>query len=81
MSANEMPDGSSVDPEHFCDRCGGLNCVWFVDSDRWNTAVGVDHRGLILCPSCFVLAHEQATGMGTVWKLVPDVPFKWIEAS
>lgn len=58
-------------PEQHCERCGGVNPVWFVDSDRWNLAVG-DDTHLILCPGCFVAAHEKATGLVTVWRLVPD---------
>jgi hypothetical protein len=63
-------------PEDFCQRCGGRNPVWWVDSDRYNTAV---NRAEIVCPTCFVFAHEEATGMRCVWTLVPDGPFRWIE--
>lgn len=63
-------------PEDFCERCGGRNVTWFVDSDRFNTAV---NRSEVVCPSCFVVAHEAATGMRTAWELVPSTPFRWIE--
>jgi len=64
-------------PERTCQRCGNLNPVWWIDSDRWNLAV--PNRSPILCPSCFVVAHEAATGMRAIWELVPHT-FKWIEA-
>lgn len=63
-------------PEYICQRCGGRNPVWNVDSDRYNMAV---NRSEIVCPTCFIIAHEKATGMSTVWQLNPMVPFKWIE--
>lgn len=63
-------------PEDFCQRCGGRNIIWNVDSDRYNTAV---NRSEIVCPTCFVLAHESATGMRCVWTLAPDGPFRWID--
>lgn len=66
----------SPHPEDNCQRCGGLNPVWWVDSDRYNTAV---NRAEVVCPTCFVFAHEAATGMRCVWTLVPDGPFRWIE--
>jgi hypothetical protein len=59
-----------------CGRCGGVNPVWSVDSDRYNMAVC---RSETVCPSCFVTAHEAATGMSTVWALTPMAPFRWIE--
>lgn len=62
-------------PEAFCERCGSRNPVWTVPSDRFNTAV---NRGEVVCPSCFIFAHEDATGMHTVWELVPKTPFRWI---
>lgn len=64
--------------EDVCDLCGGPNIVWFVDSDRWNTAL---NRSIIACPVCFVKEHERATGMTTMWELRPSSPFKWIEDS
>lgn len=63
-------------PEDTCQRCGRFNPVWWVDSDRWNMAL---NRSEIVCPSCFVKAHEKATGMHTSWRLVPETPFQWIE--
>lgn len=63
-------------PEDRCGRCGGRNVVWNVDSDRYNTAV---NRSEIVCPTCFVIAHEAATGMSTVWQLTPMCPFRWID--
>lgn len=64
-----------IHPEDFCQRCGARNPVWTVDSDRFNTAV---NRSEIVCPSCFIFAHEKATGMATVWQLTPYAPFRWI---
>lgn len=60
-------------PEDFCHHCGGRNVPsWFVDSDRFNTAFGQQHPySGIVCPGCFVDAHEKATGLTTTWELVP----------
>lgn len=61
-------------PEDYCHRCGRRNPCWWVDSDRWNPAVhalGLTYTA-ILCPSCFVEGHEQATGMTCAWYLTPD---------
>jgi hypothetical protein len=62
-------------PEDRCQRCGGHNIAWSIDSDRFNTAV---NRSEIVCPTCFVVAHERATGMHCCWTLVPSAPFRWI---
>lgn len=62
-------------PEDYCHRCGGRNPVWWVDSDRFNMAFGPPEQhpyNGIVCPGCFVEAHERATGLRTVWKLTPD---------
>ena len=63
-------------PEEFCHRCGGKNVrSWWVDSDRFNAALGHPNEhpyNGIVCPGCFVELHEMATGMQTTWKLVPD---------
>lgn len=70
-------------PEKYCHRCGGMNVSsWYVDSDRFNAALGHpnDHEyNGIVCPGCFVQLHEEATGMHTTWKLIPDpgTPFRW----
>lgn len=61
--------------EGTCEVCGGANPNWHVDSDRWNTAF---RRGVIACPTCFVVAHEAATGMRANWKIEPATPFAWI---
>lgn len=63
-------------PETYCHRCGNLNVPsWWVDSDRWNIATANDPRTstVILCPSCFVAAHEAATGLHSTWRLVPEM--------
>ncbi|MFW7414731.1 hypothetical protein [Demequina sp. SO4-18] len=67
---------SDADPQATCEICGGANPSWHVDSDRWNTAL---YRGAIACPSCFIEAHEAATGMRSTWALVPSTPFRWID--
>ena len=72
----ETDRGEAPHPEDFCDLCGGKNPVWWVDSDRWNMAL---NQAVIACPSCFVAAHEAATGMHCMWKLEPATPFRWIE--
>ncbi len=68
-----------IHPETYCHRCARSNPVWSIDSDRWNTAVGLKHRAMILCPPCFIEFHEATTGMRCSWTLVPNTQFKWIE--
>lgn len=63
-------------PEDQCQRCGGININWTVDSDRFNTAA---NRSEIICPTCFVVAHEAATGMSCCWSIQPATPFRWID--
>ena len=63
-------------PEYRCQRCGGRNPSWSVASDRFNMAC---NRSEIVCPTCFIFAHEQATGMEASWDLVPATPFRWID--
>jgi hypothetical protein len=62
-------------PEDYCHRCGGRNVSsWFVDSDRFNDAFGppeVHPYNGIVCPGCFVEAHEKDTGLKTTWQLIP----------
>lgn len=71
------------DPEDYCHRCGGRNpSSWFVDSDRFNTAFGppMNHPyNGIVCPGCFVEAHEAATGLTVSWHLVPGGNFVHID--
>lgn len=67
-------------PEDYCHRCGGRNVrSWSIDSDRFNAAFGPPeshpYQGIV-CPGCFVEAHEKATGLACTWKLVPDTPFR-----
>lgn len=63
-------------PEDYCHKCGNRNIPsWYVDSDRFNLAFGpaAEHPyNGIVCPPCFVLAHEEATGLKATWKLVPE---------
>lgn len=59
-------------PETFCHRCGRRNVTsWHADSEEWDVAVAGRERGVvdILCPSCFVALHEQATGRSGHWHL------------
>ena len=58
--------------EETCEDCGRPNIVWFVDSDRWNTVVRTEGPDRMLCPSCFVLRWEFATGLQACWRLVPE---------
>ena len=73
-------------PEDYCHRCGGRNVPsWYVDSDRFNMAFGPPNEhpyNGIVCPGCFVDAHEEATGMRCTWELRPSptTPFQWIVA-
>lgn len=63
-------------PETYCHRCGGVNVPsWHVDPDLFAMAFP-DTAHLIVCPGCFVVAHQQATGLMSSWKLVPDTPFE-----
>lgn len=58
-------------PEDYCHDCGARNLTsWYVDSDRFNLAMGSD-RGIV-CPQCFVTGWEQQTGLRAVWRLVPE---------
>lgn len=63
-------------PEDFCHKCGRRNISWCVDSDRFNMAMKVLNgrpRSGIICPVCFVLAHEAAFDVHGTWRLVPEV--------
>lgn len=69
-------------PEDYCHRCGGRNVSsWWVDSDRFNLAFGPPeqhpYQGIV-CPGCFVDAHEKASGLTASWRLLPDpqTPFR-----
>lgn len=67
--------------ESTCERCGGNNPSWFVDSDRFNasvSALGLTSAAMI-CPGCFVEGYEKATGMSCSWHLLPGTPFRWPE--
>lgn len=63
-------------PEEICHRCGGVNVPsWWVESDRFNLAMGppIEHQWQgIVCPGCFVQLHEAATGLSCTWTLRPD---------
>jgi len=62
-------------PEDYCHKCGGKNIPsWHVDSDRFNLAFGrhdMHPYNGIVCPGCFVVAHEEATGLTVTWTLIP----------
>lgn len=62
-------------PEDYCHLCGGVNPSWWVDSDRFNTAFP-DEPHIIVCPGCFTVAHEAATGLRCSWRLSPSTPFR-----
>jgi hypothetical protein len=69
-------------PEDYCHRCGNHNPSWWIDSDRFNIAMGshTHHQwNGIVCPSCFVSLHEEATGLQTTWQLIPAAPFRPID--
>lgn len=70
-------------PEDFCQRCGNRNVPsWFVDSDRFNAAMealGLNSAAIV-CPRCFVVGHEKATGMSCSWHLMPGTPFRHLES-
>ncbi len=54
-----------------CQKCFGLNPVWYCDSLMWNTVMGND--GGILCPTCFML-KAQAAGSCTLWEVACRKP-------
>jgi hypothetical protein len=68
-------------PEDFCQVCERPNVVWWVDSDRFNLAMGGLGltRSAIVCPSCFVKGHEQATGLSAAWEIKPSTVFRPID--
>lgn len=62
-------------PEDFCHRCGIRNHSWAADRQSWleattSYAEQTGHEG-ILCPSCFIELHQQATGQATIWAIHP----------
>lgn len=60
-------------PEDFCHDCGNRNITsWYVDSDRFDLAMGTSGSAGIVCPQCFVTRWELATGLRAVWRLVPE---------
>lgn len=56
-------------PEYLCERCHGLNVVWFAPSQIWNQAHGEFD---ILCPVCFVSLAEAAGIKPTAWQIAPE---------
>lgn len=63
-------------PEDFCHRCGRRNVTsWGADAEAWKVATRNRERGTadILCPSCFVVLHEQETGDWSHWHLTLEV--------
>lgn len=70
------PARTAARHEGRCDRCGGVNVVWWADHDLWNATVrtdGVDEWPF-LCPSCFATVVEErgVAPATTVWKMVPS---------
>ena len=67
-------------PEDYCHRCGIGNISWWIDSDRFNTAMGGLPDGHawngIVCIQCFVELHQAATGLTCSWTLTPGTPFR-----
>lgn len=64
------------DPEPTCGDCGGLNFVWFVESDLWNFVV--PERVAFICPRCFTIRAEKVLLGVTSWRLVPESePHYW----
>ncbi len=39
--------------QRHCERCGGLNPVWYAPSPLWNAVVGYREILSIWCPTCF----------------------------
>lgn len=81
--ARQQADGwPDFHPEDFCHRCGGRNVSsWYVDSAHFAAALGaVPAWQGIVCPGCFVVLHERATGQQCTWKLEPATPFRPVEA-
>lgn len=61
--------------EGTCDWCGDPNPVWYTSSQLWNQALeanispGKLSRESFLCPVCFMLIHEKATGIKVIWSV------------
>ena len=55
--------------ESVCERCKGVNVVWFVNSELWNK-YAKDHD--IICPLCFIELAESQGYEPTAWELVPE---------
>lgn len=75
----ELCEAARADPdrhEGLCDRCGGVNVVWWADHDLWNATGRTDgaDEWPFLCPSCFAVVAEQrgVVPAHTVWKMVPS---------
>jgi hypothetical protein len=59
-------------PETYCHACGRTNPTWWVAPELWSQ-IRTDDYVNILCPSCFVVAWEKATGAHIIWQLTPDM--------
>lgn len=54
-----------------CQRCGGRNMTWFIDSDIWNRVMK-QYLYTIVCPVCFAKLAESNGIQCTGWQLVPE---------
>ena len=46
-------------PEAICQRCGGRNFPWHVESKLWNEVMRNPYREAIVCPNCFLATAEE----------------------
>jgi hypothetical protein len=53
-----------------CQKCVGVNPVWWVEDEVWNAVMG--SAAGILCPACFI-AEAELKGIGRTgaWQLYP----------
>jgi hypothetical protein len=64
-----IPNDNQAHAEDICERCGGPNIVWFVESPLWNKHTP---DASIICPICFVKAAESQGFIPTAWVIAPE---------
>lgn len=65
--AAKVPIPAAERHEGLCDRCAGVNPVWYADNALWNACIrrpdGSD-RWSFLCPACFMQVYRNEVGVG-----------------
>lgn len=56
-------------PEAYCQKCGGINCTWYIASPLWNEIVRANNEPEILCPLCFIRLAESRGVKPHAWEL------------